>query len=159
MATPARLAAVRRMLAAVGDRVAPIGPLLARFTVGIVFAGTGWDKLHNLDGITAFFTKLGIPWPHFNAVLVSTTELVGGSLLVAGLLARLACVPLAIVMIVAIATAKWEDVESLHDLLNFKETVYLAIFIWIGVAGPGRFALDHLLGRALAKRLDDPPPA
>ena len=30
------------------DRISFLGPTLARLTVGLVFMGTGWGKLHSL---------------------------------------------------------------------------------------------------------------
>src|SRR5258708_7650387 len=83
-----------------------VGPLGARLPRGVVFVQTGWGKLHSLGDVTKFFTDLGIPAPAFQATLVATTELVGGALLVAGLLTRLAAAPLAFTMVVAILTAK-----------------------------------------------------
>jgi putative oxidoreductase len=50
-------------------------------------------------------------------------------------------------MIVAIATAKWGDVDSLETLLGFDETEYLALFLWLTIAGAGRLSLDSLLER------------
>ncbi len=50
-------------------------------------------------------------------------------------------------MIVAIASAKWGDVDSLETLLGFDETEYLALFLWLAIAGAGRLSLDYLLER------------
>ncbi|MEA2698539.1 MAG: putative oxidoreductase, partial [Myxococcales bacterium] len=58
-------------LRAIGDKLSFLGPTLARLTVGIVFIGTGWGKLHSLDKVTQFFTDLGIPMPGFNARLTA----------------------------------------------------------------------------------------
>jgi putative oxidoreductase len=52
-------------------------------------------------------------------------------------------------MIVAIASAKWDQVDSLETLLGFDETEYLALFLWLAVAGAGRFSIDRLLNRSL----------
>src|SRR5438874_1241787 len=82
-----------------------LGPTLARLTLGVVFIGTGWGKLHGLDKVTDFFTELGIPAPGFNAVLVSSAEFVCGALLLVGLLSRLAAIPLIVVMTVAMNDA------------------------------------------------------
>src|SRR5476651_2086501 len=38
-------------------------PLAGRITVGVVFIGTGWTKLHHLPPIIQNFTALGIPAP------------------------------------------------------------------------------------------------
>ena len=48
-------------------------------------------------------------------------------------------------MIVAIVSAKWSEVDSLETLLGFDETEYLALFLWLAIAGAGRFSIDRLL--------------
>jgi putative oxidoreductase len=50
-------------------------------------------------------------------------------------------------MIVAIKAAKWADIDSLETLLGFDEFEYLALFLWLAIAGPGIISLDHLLMR------------
>ena len=122
-----------------------VGPLLARLTVGWVFVGTGWGKLHHLDKVTAYFTELGLPVPHAQAVLVGTTELVGGALVLVGLLTRLASLPLLATMVVAILTAKRAELGSANDLFGFVEWTYLVLFALLALGGPGRFSLDHFL--------------
>src|SRR2546430_12068320 len=86
-------------------RLSRLPPTLARLAVGVVFAGTGWGKLHHLDKITSFFADLGIPAPGFNAVLVGSAELICGVLLLIGLFTRLASLPLIVVMAVAVLPA------------------------------------------------------
>lgn len=118
--------------------------LLARLSVGLLFLSTGWGKVHHLAKVTAFFTHLGIPAPGFNAVLVGYSELICGSLLVLGLLTRLATIPLMVSMVVAILTAKWSDLHSAFDLVGFDEFTYLCMLVVIAVLGPGRASLDAL---------------
>ena len=126
-------------------RFAWIGPLLVRLTVGLVFVVTGWGKLHSLANVTQFFDSLHIPAPHANAVFVSSVELVGGLLLIAGLGARIAALLLAGVMTVALVTAKLPDVHGIVDLAGTLEFVFLTVFIWLLAAGPGSASLDHLI--------------
>jgi putative oxidoreductase len=52
---------------------------------------------------------------------------------------------LAVVMVVAIKSAKWGDVDSLETLLGFEEVTYFAAFLWLAIAGPGAVSLDRLL--------------
>ncbi|MGH7818726.1 MAG: DoxX family protein [Candidatus Binatia bacterium] len=131
-------------------------PTLARIAVGWVFLQTGWGKLQNLDRIIAFFTDLGIPFPQYQAPFVSATELVCGALVLVGLLTRFAAVPLIGTMVVAIATAQWSQVDSLAGLLGLVETLYIVLFAWIAIAGPGPVSLDRLLERAVRR---EPRPA
>ena len=62
---------------------------------------------------------------------------------------------LAVVMIVAIKSAKWGDVDSLETLLGFEEVSYFVMFAWLGIAGPGPVSLDHFVLKACRK--DMPP--
>ena len=140
---------IRRVILSAADRLSWLPPTLARVAVGVVFIGTGWGKLHNLDKITGFFTELGIPAPAFNAVLVSSAELVCGALILVGLLTRLASLPLIVVMSVAILTAKRGEIGGLSDLLGFVETLYIVLLAWLATAGAGPLSLDRVGLRAL----------
>jgi putative oxidoreductase len=110
-------------------------------------ARDGWARPRSK--ITGFFTQLGIPLPGFNAVLASSAELVCGALILVGLFTRLASIPLMVVMIVAIATAKRSEIGGASDLLEFVETLYIILLSWLATAGPGPISLDRLLVRAL----------
>jgi len=127
-------------------------PTLARVAVGWVFVSTGWGKLQNLDSVIEFFTELGIPYPQLQAPFVASTELVCGALLLVGFLTRAAAVPLIATMIVAIATAQWPQVETLSGLLGLVETLYIVLFVWLAIAGPGPLSLDALGQRASENR-------
>jgi putative oxidoreductase len=131
------------------------GPLAARIAVGVVFMGTGWTKLQNLPAITRNFTALGIPAPEILTPFVSGVEFVGGILLLAGLLTRFAAVPLMVVMVVAIISAKAGDIDSLETFLGFEEVSYFVMFAWLAIAGPGPVSLDHFILKAC--RPDRPP--
>jgi putative oxidoreductase len=128
--------------------------LVARLTVGVLFVSTGWGKVHNLAKVTGFFAELGIPMPGFNAVLASYTELICGSLLVVGLASRLAALPLVVTMIVAILTAKRDELHGVADLFGFVEWTYIVILLVVAVFGPGLASLDTWVAkraRALAE--------
>jgi putative oxidoreductase len=124
-----------------------LAPLFARITVGWVFLWSGWGKLHNLPQLTENFVGWNIPIPHFFAPLTSGIEFFGGLFLLLGLLTRISAGALGVTMIVAIVSAKWADVDSLETLLGFDEFEYLALFLWLAIAGPGVISLDHLLKR------------
>ncbi len=131
----------------IARRLAFLGPLLARFTVGVAFIDSGWGKVHNLEKVTAYFTELGIPAPHIQATFVSWVELVCGSLVLLGLGTRLAAVPLICTMIVALITAKASDISGLSDLVGTIEFTYIALLVGLTLSGAGALSLDRLLGR------------
>ena len=136
---------------AVGRRLARLAPLLARVTVGWTFAVTGWGKLHNLQKIIDYFTDLGIPYPQIQAPFTAANELVCGVLVLIGLATRVASIPLTIVMLVAIRTAQWENVDSLAALVGLVEWAYVAIFAWLAIVGPGPVSIDRVIARATGR--------
>jgi len=129
-----------------------LGPLFARLTVGWVFLWSGWGKLQNLPQITENFVSWGIPFPKLLTPFVSGVEFLGGLLLLAGLLTRISAGALGVTMIVAIRSAKWDQVDSLESLLGFDETAYLAIFLWLAIAGAGPLSLDRLMSNHVSRR-------
>ena len=123
------------------------GPLVMRLVVGYVFMLTGWGKLNNLPQMIQNFTEWGIPFPNILTPFVSGVECFGGILLMLGLFTRIPAAMLAVVMLVAIKSAKWENVDLLETLLGFEEMTYFAAFLWLAIAGPGAASLDRLLLR------------
>src|SRR5579862_7937117 len=125
-----------------------LAPLFARITVGWVFLWSGWGKLNNLPQITENFVGWGIPFPHFLTPLTACIEFFGGLFLLLGFMTRISAGALGVTMIVAIRSAKWTDVDSLETLLGFDETEYLALFLWLAIAGAGTISIDRLLKRS-----------
>jgi putative oxidoreductase len=140
-----------RWLIAWPERVAGylawLAPLFARITVGWVFLWSGWGKLSNLPQVIENFVGRGIPLPGVLAPFVSGVEFFGGLSLLLGLLTRISAGALGITMIVAIRSAKWAEVDSLETLLGFDEFEYLALFLWLAIAGPGLLSVDRWLER------------
>jgi len=130
-----------------------LGPLFARLTVGWVFLWSGWGKLQSLPQITENFVSWGIPFPQLLTPFVSGVEFFGGVFLLAGLLTRISAGALGVTMIVAIRSAKWDQVDSLESLLGFDETAYLAIFLWLAIAGAGPLSLDWLISKYARRTL------
>jgi putative oxidoreductase len=124
-----------------------LAPLFARIVVGWVFLWSGWGKLHNLSDVTENFVSWGIPFPQILTPFVSGVEFFGGLFLLLGLMTRISAGALGVTMIVALKTAKWADVDSLETLLGFDETEYLALFLWLAIAGAGPLSIDRLIRR------------
>jgi len=131
-----------------------LAPLFARITAGWVFLWSGWSKLSSLPQVTENFIGWGIPAPHFLALFVSGVEFFAGLFLLVGLFTRVSTGALGVTMIVAIRSAKWSDLDSLESLLGLDEFEYLALFLWLGIAGAGPLALDHWLQRVFGRPRD-----
>lgn len=123
------------------------GPLLARIIVGYVFMLTGWGKLTNLPEITENFRAWGIPFPEVLTPFTAGWEFLGGLFLMLGFLTRISGGALAIIMVVAILSAKLADIDSVETLFGFEEATYFAVFTWLAIAGAGKASLDHFIER------------
>ncbi len=141
----AALAKYRTLALSNLERAYFLAPLLGRLAVGLLFASTGWGKLHSLDKVTQFFTELHIPAPGLNAVVVAYSEFICGWLLVIGLCTRFATVPLIVSMVVAILTAKLKDIHGIFDLVGADEFTYLCVLVMLFIIGPGKASLDAIL--------------
>ena len=150
--TPGRSASADR---GIGPGPAPsIGLLAGRLLIGFVMAAHGYQKLFDLGPSTVgkgLLAPLGVPAPTAMAYVLTFTELVGGLLLMAGLLTRLAALALTIDMIVAIVlvAAKLPLIVPSAKTggagleLNLVLTGGFLVFLF---AGPGRYSLDRALG-------------
>jgi putative oxidoreductase len=125
-----------------------LAPLFARIVGGWVFLWSGWGKLNNLPQVTENFVGWNIPFPHVLSPFVSGVEFFGGLFLLLGFMTRISAGALGVTMIVAIKSAKWADVDSFETLLGFDETEYLALFLWLAIAGAGPISIDRLLKRS-----------
>jgi len=121
--------------------------LLIRILVGWVFLSEGIQKfLFPAQLGVGRFEKIGIPAPHLMAPLVATVEIVCGCLLLFGLFARLATIPLLGVISVAILTTKIPMLAKagvwamLHEARTDFSMVLGLVFLLI--AGAGSLSLD-----------------
>ena len=132
------------------------GTRAARIVGGWTFMWSGWEKLNNLPQMIQNFTDWGIPYPQIMTPFASSAEMVFGFCLLVGLITRIAGPGLLVVMIVAILSAKRDQLGSLEGFLSLDETAYVAIFGWLAIAGPGPISLDYLLQRWSGARRAEP---
>ncbi len=116
--------------------------LAIRVIWGSQFFIAGKGKLTNLDKATGYFRDLGIPAPHLNAIVASSTETFGGLLLLIGLASRLVSIPLSITMTVAYLTAHRPDIHSMDDFVKATPFPFLFTALTVFCFGPGLFSVD-----------------
>ena len=127
--------------------------LLIRLYWGWGFFQTGKGKLMDVEKPTEFFQSLGIPFPHAQAILVGTTECVGGLLLLLGLASRVISIPLTILLVVAYLTADLEIAKNIFNnpdkFLAADEFLFLFAVVLVLVFGPGKFSIDWIVRRKI----------
>jgi putative oxidoreductase len=121
--------------------------VLVRSVVGLIFLIEGIQKylFPQLLGTGRFLT-IGFSNPSFWAYFTGTFEIICGSLILLGLITRLASVPLIIIMITAFVTTKWPILISkgfwpwAHEYrTDFAMTLLL---IYLLIYGSGNWSVD-----------------
>jgi putative oxidoreductase len=148
---------------------APAATVLIRLIVGGVFLAEGIQKFLLPDALgVGRFAKIGIPAPEIMAPFVGAVEIVCGSLILVGLLTRLAAIPLWINISVAILSTKvpillghgyW--LFTLPKLARYGvwSMIHEArtdFSMWLGllfllIVGAGSLSLDALLFRGQSR--------
>jgi len=124
--------------------------LLIRLMVGAVFLSEGIQKFLFADKLgSGRFEKIGLPNPEFLGPFVGSFEIICGSLVLIGLLTRLASIPLIIIMLVAIATTKAEVLanDGFWEMMHGSRTDWAMLLggIFLLIKGGGRWSLDQKL--------------
>jgi len=129
--------------------------LLIRILVGWVFLSEGIQKFLFPDSLgVGRFVKIGIPSPQIMAPFVGVVEIVCGTLLLMGLITRLAAIPVLIDICVALYSTKIVTLANngvwsmLHEARTDVSMLLGLIFLLI--VGGGSFALDARRAARLA---------
>lgn len=129
---------------AVGSGAVDAGLALVRIIVFLLLAFLhGMGKIPPREGFVGMVGGLGFPAPETFAWLAGIAEFGGGILLSIGLLARPAALLMFVHFLFVIFIAHAGDGLSDRELpIIFAVTALLFL-----LAGPGRYSLDHLIGR------------
>jgi putative oxidoreductase len=127
------------------NMIAPAADAAGRVLLAALFLYEAYVKLHGYDLAVQYAAAYGVP-----SVLLPfaiATELGCGTLIVLGLLTRLAALALAgfCVMTAVIFHTKLSDT---NQVLHFGKDIALAgAFLFVAGRGAGRFSLDALIAR------------
>ena len=127
---------------------APRPTILIRLLVGAVFLSEGIQKFLFPAMLGAGrFMKIGIPAPQFLAPFVGVVEIVCGTLLIIGLVTRLAAIPLIIDISVAIITTKIPMLSTagFWSMAHEARTDYCMLLglVFLLLVGSGPFSIDR----------------
>ena len=120
----------------------PVGLLLLRLALGIIFIWHGYPKLTHPNAMHGLFVQHGLPG--YFVTVAGVLEVFGGGLIILGFLTRIAALLLAIEMAVAI----WK-VHSAGGYLavhNYEFPLVLAAACFaLATVGAGRASVDYAL--------------
>lgn len=130
-----------------GEWLKDVGLLVLRVGLGLsMLLLHGWPKVQGLGEKAASFPDpLGVG-PAMSLNLVVFAETLCALLLVVGLAARFALIPLVITMAVAFFVIHGGALSGEGN--GEMAFLYLAGFVALLIAGPGRYSFDHYILRA-----------
>jgi putative oxidoreductase len=155
---------------------APAATILIRWMVGAVFLSEGIQKFLYSDALgVGRFVKIGIPYPEVMAPFVGVFEIGCGSLLILGLLTRLAAIPMIVNISVAILSTKIPmllghgfgmfsspkaDQVGFWSMAHEARTDFCMLLggIFLLIVGAGCLSLDALFARksSIAEKPSEP---
>jgi putative oxidoreductase len=130
-----------------------LGRLLLRTVIGGLFIGHGTQKLFGwfggggLDATGQGFEAIGFASGRRDARVAGLAESGGGTLLALGLAAPLAEAILISAMLMAIRTVHWQKGPWASNGGYEYNAVLISALLGLAKAGPGKWSLDHALGR------------
>lgn len=143
------------------NRLNDVALLLIRSVLAVVFIFHGSQKLFGwfggpgLSGTAGFMESLGIPLPMLSATLAGSAEFFGGIALLLGVGARLAAVPMAFTMLVAIVTVHRSAFATAAGGMEFPLTLGV-VLVALALTGPGRLTIARLIPQRSGRRESAP---
>lgn len=124
--------------------------ILIRLMVGAVFLSEGIQKFLFAATLgSGRFAKIGLPNPEFLGPFVGSFEIICGAFVLAGLLTRLAAIPLLTIMLVAIATTKAAVLanDGFWEMMHGSRTDWAMLLgsIFLIIKGGGKWSIDRKL--------------
>ncbi len=128
-------------MSVLGDKLNASGLLLLRIGIGCMMLVHGLAKLNGFSDM-----RDGFPDPiglgsQLSLILAIGAEVGCSGLLIAGFATRLAAIPLAFTMLVALFVVHGADPWKVKELA----AIYLLVYVSLMLTGPGKLSLDHLV--------------
>ena len=121
------------------EYLSSMGLLLLRVGIGALMLVHGIAKIQGFsETSTAFPDPIGLG-SKFSLIMAIGAEVGCSILLISGIASRLAAIPLAFTMIVALFIVHSADPWKVKELA----AVYLLVYVTLILTGPGRFSFDH----------------
>ena len=124
------------------------GTTILRLVIAAIFIAHGGQKLFGfgIAGTAGFFAQIGIPLASVAAPLVIGLELPGGIAIALGLFTRWTAIPLAITMVVGIATVHLSAGFFLPNGYEFALAL-LGASAFLALNGAGAYSVDGVIAR------------
>ncbi|AII15508.1 DoxX family protein [Campylobacter iguaniorum] len=130
------------LLSLVSSNFQSITLLLIRLILAFGFYETAILKWQNIEPTAEWFASIGVPFPLLSVYLVAIFEALAVVLFVLGLFTRAICVPLIVIILVAIFSVHFQNGYSLANNGFEVPLYYLAMILTLFSFGGGKISLD-----------------
>jgi putative oxidoreductase len=125
------------------------GLLGLRLVTGVIFIAHGLPKFgigseRGLTELAGWLGSMGVPLPMLSAVLVACSETIGGAMLIAGVMTRLAAASQVIAMLVAVVLVHWSNGLTGEGGYQWALLLGTAAFALM-MDGAGRYSVDRMM--------------
>lgn len=120
--------------------------LLLRMFFGVMLMLHGLDKMMNFAELSRTFPDIMGFGSYISLILAIFAEFCCSLFLIAGLLVRLMLLPMIVTMAVA-----FFDIHGAMLPDGELALVYLVVFVFLYIVGPGKYSLDYLVDMRLQK--------
>jgi putative oxidoreductase len=126
------------------------GLLGLRLVTGAIFIAHGLPKFGigdgGLSGLAGWLGSMGVPLPMLSAVLVASSEAIGGAMLIIGFMTRFAAATQVIAMLVAVFMVHWSN--GLAGEGGYQWALLLAVAAFtLMMDGAGRYSIDRMMSQ------------
>jgi putative oxidoreductase len=127
------------------------GLLGLRLATGAIFIAHGLPKFGfgeggGLEGLAAWLGGMGLPLPMLMAILVASSEAIGGAMLIVGFMTRFAAATQVIAMLVAVFMVHWSSGFTATGGYQWALLMAAAAFALM-MDGAGKFSIDRTMSR------------
>jgi len=127
------------------------GLLGLRLATGAIFIAHGLPKFGigeggGLEGLAAWLGGMGLPLPMLMAILVASSEAIGGAMLMVGFMTRFAAATQVIAMLVAVFMVHWSSGFTATGGYQWALLMAAAAFALM-MDGAGKFSIDRNMSR------------
>ena len=124
--------------------------LFLRLFIGVILLQLGVNQIANFDTLSRFSGLWGMDGGTTVSVII-VVELICSTLIILGLLTRVAIVPLIIIMASAVALVMNGYASVTGEVFGMQPMMLpmliCGILVFFGIAGPGKISLDYILAR------------
>ena len=138
----------RLFLFSTGYTYSNLSRLFLRLFVGVMFLTVCVRQMLYFDELVPTFEGFWGMSPEFSMTMLLVLELLSSTMIMLGLLTRIAVIVPFIIMYIAEKGILMSQTATVDQLFNFEAgypIMFIGVFVYMLLAGPGKISLDYII--------------